>query len=81
MATVTRTGFAAHDISSFTLGWLAGFLALPIPAGIGVREAALVGLSSAGAEPVLTASIVVRLVTAAAEVGLAGVALFLGRRR
>ena len=72
-------GFVVGDISTFALAWLAGFLALPVPAGIGVREAVLVGISSAGAESVVTASILVRLAVASAEIGLAGLAVLLGR--
>lgn len=79
ITSVAGGDFSAGDISTFSLAWLAGFLALPIPAGIGVREAVLVGLSYAGAEAVLTASIVVRLAVASAEIGLAGLAVLLGR--
>lgn len=66
-------------VSAFGAGWMAGFLALPIPAGIGVREAALVALSAQSASVVVTASIVVRLAVAAAEFTLALAALVRGR--
>ncbi|MHB8534985.1 MAG: lysylphosphatidylglycerol synthase domain-containing protein [Sulfuricaulis sp.] len=51
--------------ASFTLAWLAGYLALGAPAGLGVREGAmLVLLSNAGpSEHVLTIIIAARLAT------------------
>jgi len=53
----------------FSLAWTAGFVALPVPSGIGVREAVLLALLSgpAGAGSVIAASIVHRLMTLIAE--------------
>lgn len=57
-------------IPGFALAWTIGFLALPIPAGLGVREAILVGVLGAGVLPgtVLAASLVYRLVSIIVEV-------------
>ncbi len=56
--------------TAFLVAWLAGFLAIPFPAGIGVREAALVWLLSPtlAAGPVIAASLAHRLITVASEV-------------
>jgi len=56
-------------VAAFPVAWLAGFLALPVPSGIGVREAALVGLlhGAAPAEAVLAAGVVHRLANVLAE--------------
>jgi len=54
------------SMAAFGLAWSAGFLLLPVPAGLGVREAVMVGLLGATA-PILAASIAHRLVTMAAE--------------
>lgn len=54
--------------SAFALSWLVGFLAIPIPAGVGVREAVLVALlPGVGTAPVLAASLALRLLGIAAE--------------
>jgi glycosyltransferase 2 family protein len=53
---------------AFALSWLVGFLAVPIPAGVGVREAVLVALlPGVGTAPVLAASLALRLLSIAAE--------------
>jgi uncharacterized membrane protein YbhN (UPF0104 family) len=52
---------------AFSAAWVAGYVALPFPAGIGVREAVLVGLLPAPAAVVTAASIVHRLLTMLAE--------------
>ncbi|MFW2382944.1 MAG: hypothetical protein ACN4GZ_14405 [Acidimicrobiales bacterium] len=58
---------------AFALAWLAGFVVVPLPAGLGVREAALVGLlpELSPATVVLT-GVILRLVGLASEVALAG---------
>jgi hypothetical protein len=59
----------------FALAWTAGFLALPFPSGIGVREAVLiVVVGTAAAAPLIGASIAHRLMTMAAEVVMIGLA-------
>ncbi|HEX9775474.1 MAG TPA: hypothetical protein VGB83_07830 [Actinomycetota bacterium] len=66
--------------AAFALAWAAGFLALPFPAGIGVREAVLTALVGPAA-PVLAAAIAHRLVTIAAEAIAVGLSrLFLRPR-
>jgi hypothetical protein len=53
---------------AFALSWLAGFLAVPIPAGVGVREAVLVALlPGVGTAPVLAVSLTLRLLSIGAE--------------
>ena len=65
------------------LASVAGFLALPVPAGIGVREAVFVALAAGvltGSQAVVLA-LAARLVSLAAQVILAGVALPLIREK
>jgi hypothetical protein len=53
---------------AFALSWAVGFAALPIPAGVGVREAVLVALlPGVGTAPLLAASLALRLLTIATE--------------
>ncbi len=53
---------------AFAIAWVVGFLALPIPAGVGVREAVLVALlPGVGAAPLLAASLAGRLLSIGAE--------------
>lgn len=62
--------------------WTIGFLALPLPAGIGVREAVLVAaLPGVGAAPLLAASLAHRLLAIGAELIAAFASKLLGRRR
>ena len=60
----------------FALAWVVGFLVVPLPSGLGVREAVLVaGLAGLyGPADVLTASIVSRVVLIVVEALYAGVA-------
>ncbi len=55
--------------TAFTGAWLVGFVALPFPAGIGVREAVLAGLLSpwAASSAVVAASLGHRVLTIVAE--------------
>ena len=54
---------------AFAMSWAIGFLAVPIPAGIGVREAVLVAaVPGVPAAPLLAASLALRLLTIATEV-------------
>jgi uncharacterized membrane protein YbhN (UPF0104 family) len=54
---------------AYVIAWVAGFLVLPLPSGVGVREAVLVGVvPGVAAGPVLAASLAQRLVSIAAEV-------------
>ncbi|NIQ57013.1 MAG: hypothetical protein GWN71_35535, partial [Gammaproteobacteria bacterium] len=58
---------AATALWGFAVAWLAGFLALGLPSGVGAREAVLVLLLDTGIGPVVTASVAHRLVQALAE--------------
>jgi glycosyltransferase 2 family protein len=53
---------------AFAASWVIGFLAVPIPAGIGIREAVLVGLlPGVSTAQVLAASLTLRLLTIGTE--------------
>ena len=54
----------------FFVAWLAGYLALGLPSGIGAREGALVAVLATGAAPVLTACLFHRLIQIAVEAAL-----------
>lgn len=58
-------------IGAFGLAWVVGFVAIPFPSGIGVREGALVAVLGPVAAPVIAASLLHRIVTMAAEAVLA----------
>jgi len=54
--------------SAFALSWVIGFVVVPIPAGVGVREAVIVALlPGVGAAPLLAASLALRLLSIATE--------------
>ncbi len=64
-----------YATAAYSLGWLAGFLVVPLPAGVGVREAVLASALApfAGVGVVVAASVAHRLVTLLAEaLALAG---------
>ena len=62
------------------MSWTIGFLAIPLPAGIGVREAMLVAvLPGVGAAPLLAASLSHRLLAIGAELAAAFGSKLLGR--
>ncbi|MDT8368843.1 MAG: lysylphosphatidylglycerol synthase domain-containing protein [Longimicrobiales bacterium] len=67
-------------LGATALSWLAGFLAIPVPGGIGVREAVFVGAAT-GLPPELAAAtaFLSRLVFIAADLTAAGSVLFLRR--
>jgi hypothetical protein len=53
---------------AFALSWAIGFIAIPIPAGVGVREAVLLGLlPGVGTAQLLSASLALRLLTIGTE--------------
>jgi glycosyltransferase 2 family protein len=53
---------------AFAISWAVGFVALPIPAGVGVREAVLIGLlPGVGTAQLLAASLALRLLTIGTE--------------
>jgi uncharacterized membrane protein YbhN (UPF0104 family) len=66
---------------AFALAWLAGFVVVPLPAGLGVREAALVALlPDLSPANVVLAGVILRLVGLVSEVGLAGTTVALRSR-
>jgi glycosyltransferase 2 family protein len=89
--TATALGFAilvqplqnGTDLASlvlvFMVAWTAGFLVLPLPGGVGVREAVLVGLIAGAAASSVGASVAHRVINIAVE--LAAVGLFWGYSR
>jgi uncharacterized membrane protein YbhN (UPF0104 family) len=73
----------AAAVPAFALAWTAGFLALPFPSGVGIREAVLIGiLAEPGrAAPMIAASLAHRLVSMVVELTLISWATIRGRRR
>jgi len=69
-----------YAASAFSLAWALGFAALPFPSGLGVREAALAFLLPGATAQVIAASIALRLVSIAVELGF-GVLSARGLRR
>jgi hypothetical protein len=66
---------------AFAISWVVGYLAIPIPAGVGVREAVLVALMpGVGTAELLAASLAARLVSIGAEVMTFGVNKLVSRR-
>jgi uncharacterized membrane protein YbhN (UPF0104 family) len=63
----------------FMVAWTAGFVVLPLPSGVGVREAVLVGLISGAAASSVGASVAHRIVNIVVEV--TAVLLYLGLGR
>jgi hypothetical protein len=67
---------------AFAVSWVVGFLAVPIPAGVGVREAVLVALiPGVGTAPLLAVSLALRLLSIGAEVVAFGVNRVVSRRQ
>ncbi len=65
---------AAYVTGCFTLAWVAGVVMVPVPAGVGVREAVLVLTlgQSLGRPAAVTLALVSRLVQVVADLGAAG---------
>ena len=55
---------------AFGVAWALGFLAVPFPAGLGIREAVLLVLLPGQAATIVTASVAARIVTIAVEFAL-----------
>ncbi|MGH9231486.1 MAG: lysylphosphatidylglycerol synthase domain-containing protein, partial [Acidimicrobiales bacterium] len=59
---------SATVVVAYAMSWTIGFMAVPLPAGIGVREAVLVAcLPAVGTAPLLAASLAHRLLAIGAE--------------
>jgi uncharacterized membrane protein YbhN (UPF0104 family) len=66
---------------AFALAWLAGFVVVPLPAGLGVREAALVALlPDLSPGNVVLTGVSLRLVGLVSEMGLAGASMAMRTR-
>ena len=77
MSSVGTERSVAFLVAAFAVAWTVGFLALPFPSGVGIREAVLIAAASSGAAaPVVSAAVAHRLVTMAAELVLAGATTF-----
>lgn len=66
-------------VFAFPLAWTVGFLALPFPAGVGIREAVLIGILPQQAAVVIAASVTYRLVLMASETVMIGTARLVWR--
>jgi glycosyltransferase 2 family protein len=67
--------------SAFAVSWVIGFIVVPIPAGVGIREAVLVALlPGVGAAPLLAASLALRLLSIATELLAIAGNRIIGRR-
>ncbi len=82
-ALLVQPSYDESDLLSLTLAfmvaWTVGFLVLPLPGGIGVREAVLVWLIGGSFSSIVGASIAHRIITIGTELGANGVH-FLARR-
>ncbi|MGZ4688341.1 MAG: lysylphosphatidylglycerol synthase domain-containing protein [Acidimicrobiia bacterium] len=68
-------------LCAYALSWMIGFLAIPIPAGVGVREALLVALlPGVGTAPVVAASLALRLIAIGTELVALGANKVIARR-
>ena len=72
----------AAAVPAFALAWTVGFLAVPIPAGLGIREAVLIAVISrpGGAALVIAASVAHRLVAIISEAVMIVISRVRGRR-
>jgi glycosyltransferase 2 family protein len=70
-------------IPAFALAWTIGFLALPFPAGVGVREAVLLAILAplVSTASILAAAVFLRLTAIVAEAAVLGASLALSRFR
>jgi len=74
-ASLTRVAFAA------VLSWIAGFLAVPVPAGAGVRETVFIAASGLSPELGATVAVATRVLFIVVDGGGAAIAAPLVRRR
>ena len=71
----------AMILCAYALSWMIGFLAIPIPAGVGIREALLVALlPGVGTAPVVAASLTLRLIAIGTELVALGANKIVARR-
>jgi glycosyltransferase 2 family protein len=62
-------------VTVFALAWLVGFLAIPFPAGIGVREGTMIALAGPIGGATIAASVICRLLNIVSEGALAAFSL------
>jgi uncharacterized membrane protein YbhN (UPF0104 family) len=68
LRSLTNDAESPFVVCAFAAAWVIGFLAVPIPAGVGIREAVLVALlPDVGTAPLLAASLALRLLTIVTE--------------
>lgn len=67
--------------AGFAVAWAIGFLVIPVPAGLGVREAAIAALVQGPPGTKLVAAVMLRMVTIAAEALLAAAVRWRSARR
>jgi hypothetical protein len=79
LSAIHPVGHPIRAILAFAAAWTVGFVALPFPSGIGVREAALVWLLGLPPDVVVAASISHRLVTIVGEIVVSVTAALLRR--
>lgn len=84
-AVLVQPSYAESDLVSLTLAfmvaWTVGFLVLPIPGGIGVREAVLVWIIGGSATLVVGASIAHRIISIGVELTAVGIHFLIRRIR
>ena len=68
LAAVQGTDLQARSVAAFGFAWTVGFLAVPFPSGLGVREAVLILATGAPASAVIAASVLHRLISMGCEV-------------
>ncbi len=67
--------------SAYAVSWVIGFLAVPVPAGVGVRELVLVALlPDVGTGPLVGASLALRLIAIVTEIAAIGANRLVQRR-
>ncbi|MGE3496970.1 MAG: hypothetical protein AB7N53_03670 [Candidatus Binatia bacterium] len=62
-----------HTVAGYAAAWTIGFLAVPVPAGLGVREAMLVALLPGGPAMLVMVSVMARIMTMLTELVLIAV--------
>ena len=67
-ATISSEISLVTAVPAFAFAWTIGFLAIPVPAGLGIREAVLIGTLGADPAAALAASVFYRLLSIIVEV-------------
>jgi hypothetical protein len=64
-------------IAAYAAAWIAGFVAVPFPAGLGVREGVLIALLPLGSGQIVAASLIQRMIVAGTELSLGSLSRWL----